>query len=331
MSGFSLGDAFASGFRLVGRRPGVILAWALAFFVLGLLPALLVWALAAPDVIHLFAQAMQASRSGVEPPPPDLSQALALQSKLLGVRAVQFLADVVSRAVLAAAVFRAVLEPERSRFAYLRLGAQELWLMLLTLAFTILFVIAMIVLAVPFGLVGALAYYFLHGSPAGAPAAAFVAALCVLGYVGVLAWILLRLSLAGPMTFAAREFRLFESWSLTRGHAGELFALALLLTAAMVGVSLAVQAVLAAVFLIVFGGLFMHPGQLQAFFAQPWQVWAGALAPWAALAVVVLCVLAAALTAVLVAPWAVVWRQLSAGPAGPGGHAPAAAEAQAPS
>ena len=42
MSGFSLGDASASGFRLVGRRPGVILAWALAFFVLGLLPALLV-------------------------------------------------------------------------------------------------------------------------------------------------------------------------------------------------------------------------------------------------------------------------------------------------
>jgi len=330
MSGFSLGDAFASGFRLIGRRPGAILAWAVVFFVLGLLPTFLVFALAAPDLFQLFQQAMtEAARTAGERSPPDLAKLFELQSKLLGARAVGFLANVVVRGVLMAAVFRAVLEPQNSRFAYLRLGAQELWLMLLSIVLVIFMVIVMVVLAVPFGVVGGLAFYALHGSPAGAPASAFIVMLCVLGYAGVLLWILLRLSLAGPMTFAAREFRLFESWTLTRGHVGELFALALLLVAAMIGIGIVFNGVLGVLFFGAFGGLFMHPGQLQGFFAQPWQVWASALAPWAAVAIVIVCLLAAAFTAILVAPWAVAWRQLSEGAGAPDAGGPAAADGQA--
>ena len=33
----------------------------------------------------------------------------------------------------------------------------------------------------------------------------------------------LRLSLALPMSFAQRRFRLYESWDLTRGQAGKMF------------------------------------------------------------------------------------------------------------
>jgi len=98
MSGFSLGDAFASGFRLIGRRPGAILAWAVVFFVLGLLPTFLVFALAAPDLFQLFQQAMtDAARAAGERSQPDLAQLFELQSKLLGVRAVGFLANIVAR------------------------------------------------------------------------------------------------------------------------------------------------------------------------------------------------------------------------------------------
>ena len=46
--------------------------------------------------------------------------------------------------------------------------------------------------------------------------------------VVVLVWLGLRLSMAAPMTFVDRQFRLFESWSLTRGSAWRLLGVAVL-------------------------------------------------------------------------------------------------------
>ena len=47
--------------------------------------------------------------------------------------------------------------------------------------------------------------------------AAFVAiALAYLVMLGAMAWLGVRLSLAGPMTFAQRRLRLFSAWKLTR-------------------------------------------------------------------------------------------------------------------
>ena len=62
-----------------------------------------------------------------------------------------------------------------------------------------------------------------------------------LGAIFGLVVLALRLSMAGPMTFVAGEFRLFQSWRLTRGHAGSLFLVALLVAVIMIGVGVVVQ------------------------------------------------------------------------------------------
>jgi hypothetical protein len=43
---------------------------------------------------------------------------------------------------------------------------------------------------------------------------------------GLLIWLALRLSMAAPMTFADNQFRLFESWTLTKGQGWRLLGVA---------------------------------------------------------------------------------------------------------
>ena len=79
------------------------------------------------------------------------------------------------------------------------------------------------VLLIPLMIVGFISVALSHG--AGGIPGIIVGALVV---VAVMIWVSLRLSLAGPITFTERQFRLFESWTLTRGRGWRLFGVAVI-------------------------------------------------------------------------------------------------------
>ena len=119
MSDIAIDTAVWSGFRLAGRRPLAFLLWTLVYVVLGLGPAVLIFALIGPDYIGVFQSAISAGGE------PDIERLSALTAQIQAVQGLSLLASLVLYAVLYAAIFRAVLEPENKRFGYLRLGADQ--------------------------------------------------------------------------------------------------------------------------------------------------------------------------------------------------------------
>jgi hypothetical protein len=122
----------------------------------------------------------------------------------------------------------------------------------------------------------------------------------------------LRLSMAAPMTFAAGEFRLFQSWRVTRGHAGQIFLVAVLLLVILIAFGIIVR-VIEEIGFIPLRTFVADPqaGQkMAALFNRPPQellraIWPGLVAFLAFLAVYL------GLTRTIIAvPWAAVYRML---------------------
>ena len=122
----------------------------------------------------------------------------------------------------------------------------------------------------------------------------------------------LRLSMAAPMTFAAGEFRLFQSWRVTRGHAGQIFLVAVLLFVILIAFGILVQVIqeIAFIPLRTFVADPQAGQKMAALFNQPLEavlrtIWPGVVAVFAFLAVYL------GLTRTIVAaPWAAVYRML---------------------
>ncbi|MDX9996890.1 MAG: hypothetical protein WCY15_02555 [Phenylobacterium sp.] len=296
MAELSIGQAAGAGLRLIRREPLAVLGWAGLFLVLTAAMLLMLGGLVAQTA----ALAGQA-----EPDPADL---VGMQLQMMGLQPLFTLGGLAVQTVVMAAVFRAVLQPEERRFAYLRFSAQELWLGLVTL--TISFGLGFAIALAVFPLAGMTAFMgFMLQQAMDAWGFVLVGGLAfVVLFVGVV-WLMLRLSMAYPMSFAERTFRLFESWTLTRGHVAPLFLIFLLamllalaiqllflaigVTAILASLGASWQAALASDPLL----LFRSAGSLIAVFA-------------------VLYSLAAALTAAIVmAPLADAYRQLVAEPA----------------
>ncbi len=311
MATFSIGDALGSGFRLIGRRPLSVLVWGFAYLILGFGPLAATFALGWGDFQPLFQHpetfVPEAGRPTFLSP-----QFIALQSRWMMLQPLMFLGSLVARAVLTGAIFRAVLEPRNRGFAYLRLGMRELWLGLLMLAMTFLMVILVIITAIPVVAVAAGVGYALSQNNQQAWVALDIAVACAL-WLGTFLWICIRFSMAAPMTFADREFRLFESWTFTKGHAWKLFGLGLLVGVVLIAVMMVVEAIaLASVFGsgVAWG---QHHDQLIAYFQRPPAVWAQAAAPWIGVGAVILAFFVASISAIAMAPWAEAYRQLTAG------------------
>lgn len=309
MATFSVSEAAGAGFRLIGRRPLAIAAWGLVYLVVGVAPQFAVMAAVWPDVGTLAreAHANVAAASG----PPDMAKMLQLQSKMMMLQPVTLVSSIAAQTILLAAIFRAVLEPQNSAFAYLRLGRQELWMALVSLALGLLAVLVMAALLIPFIIVGAVMAAGVSQGHAASPAAILLFVLLALGAMTVFAWAFLRLSMALPMTFARRGFILFESWAFTRGQAARLFGLLALL----ILIILAVEILFVVVALILFGlAIFPHLTELKVLIAGPPQSWLGVMAPGLVAVVIVGGLFIAGFFAVIYAPFADAYRQLVAEP-----------------
>jgi hypothetical protein len=320
MATFSMGEAVGAGFGLIAKKPLSVLAWGLAYLILGVAPVVGMFAFIGQDLIGAFHGAGNAGPDswafgpGLGAGPQfDFGRMWRFQSRFLMFQPVLLLTGLAARAVLSGAIFRAVLEPQNRGFAYLRLGKRELWLGLLILAMGILMVLLMVALA---GVTAAVCIAIVAAlKAANVPAVwgGLAAGICIAAATVAFIHVCLRFSLAAPMTFAAGEFRLFESWAITKGQTLKLFGLGLVLMVAVIAVTMVVQALVIALTFGVLGLTSLNHEAVEAFFRNPPQNWVSVAAPWMAGGAVLAAFLTAAFSAIMLAPWAVVYRSLSGG------------------
>jgi hypothetical protein len=246
MDKFTVGDSIMAGFRLIRREPLAFLAWSVVYGVVGLAPQFF--------GMMMGFEAMTTLRSAAASNPEAITQAMAPIQRL---QPISLLASVVSSVLLSGAVYRAVLFPDDRRFLYLRLGGRELWMALTFASLLIIAIVGMIALVIPVGLLAAAA-----GAVSGG-AGALLAIPAFFVVLGVFIWGAARLSLAAPLAFAERSFRIPEAWKQTRGYAGRIFLVML----GLVGVLLLVEILLFALGAGVFS-LFMPLSEMGRLFTQ---------------------------------------------------------------
>ncbi|MFY8210203.1 MAG: hypothetical protein ACOVOE_12915, partial [Caulobacter sp.] len=129
----------------------------------------------------------------------------------------------------------------------------------------------------------------------------------------VLVWLALRLSMAAPMTFVDNQFRLFESWSLTKGQGWRLLGMALLLIVFIIGVEILVTTVMLGTIFAAGGSIAALHGEggFEAFMARPpltilREVW-----PWLAVIGALAMLFSAVVHTIFFAPWAAAHRALT--------------------
>jgi hypothetical protein len=301
MGDFSAGAAIGAGFRLIGRQPLAFLVWAAAYLLVGVLPQIGVFALILPEWSRL---TQEIATSSAAHTPMGAAEMMRAQAGMMQLQPISWITSLVSQTLLLSAVYRAVLFPDDRGFFYLRLSGRELWLSLVMLVLLVMAVLlgfaVMLPTALIVGIVGALSR--------GSPALGLLIIPVILIALGVMIWVLLRLSLATPMSFAGRAFRLYESWDLTRGQAGKMFWVALALGL----IVWVVEMIAGSVVLALIGG-FAGLQHMTAWFQHP-QFDLLRLGPWILGGSVVIALFSAAVFTLFGAAWAEIYRELTAEP-----------------
>src|SRR5579862_7972015 len=306
MGEVDIGDAATAGLRMMGRQPFSVLCWGLIMAIyVGLLFLLFGGAVAAA-VTNLVANA------GSTPSP---EQILGLLFSTLGFFFFLFVGAELLAIVFRGAAIRAELDPAASSFAYMRLGAQEAWLLAASFVFWLVLFGANMLMAIP---VAALGVAQGVGSIAanvqgGAQHAGVFSGLGLLQVLlrlviyAVSVWLWLRLCLGVVMSFQDRQFRLFEAWAVSRGHVLRMFLTMLLVVLMMFGVGIVMTIIALVTMAVTLGGVFQDP---KAFFSQPPSAWLSAVTPLIVVTLVWIVVGVGVGNALTWGALARLWRQL---------------------
>ena len=299
MTTFSFGGAVGAGFGVIARNPLAFLAWCAVYLVVALGPL----ALMAATIWPQFGALAALAEAEVDPDSPAATQQMmSLMGQINALSLLQWATSLASSALIVGAVFRAVLEPQNRRWFFLRLSRQEFWLAL-----------CLVVVAVVAGLLAALSMFpimitslvLVAAGPTQTltPGVGLGLGAMVLIALGAMLWLFVRFSLGLPMSFAGSYFRLFESWTLTRGHAAKMV---------LVGVAVSLLATLVQIAVFV-GFIFAAVAILQptAEFDVTTLTFAQ-VAPILALAAVLMALVSVFGTVLYSAPLAQIYRQLAA-------------------
>jgi hypothetical protein len=309
MRTFSPSDVAFEGFRLIGRRPGAVAVWALLNLVLGAVLVGLIWAVLGPDLPTLFSQ-IAAARTAAGGGAMDPSWAAPFALKM---RAIQWIVQpfvLLFGVVLTCAVYRAMVQPSANGFGYLRFGGDEIRLIALGIVYFIMAFVAVLVLVLLGGFLGALLYFLLAKGGQGGGWIALVAVAAGVALVCTSIWVAVRLSLAWPISFAEKRIAIFDSWRLTRGNFWSLLGTYLLSWIFALIFSMGAMLVLGVVVLIgamSFGGV-LH-GE-----APDWTKAGPAIAVIGGIGLVANSVLSAMTQVVITAPGMAIYGALSGAP-----------------
>lgn len=291
---FSIGEALASGFRLTRRRPLRVWAWG----IVSVAPSLLIGAL----MLRLFGSIALMDMASSEPSAAFFGQVIQFQ-------ALSGLANILQMLIwvaVTAAIFRAVLFPERSvRFAGLRVGMDEVRVAVVGLAMIVAFYAAAIVIGLIAFAIGAGLWFV-------SEVAAVALGLLTAVAAGVVVWgVVLRACLIMPSSIALDDFAFVQGWKLSKGQVLRLLGLSLAIIAVVLAIELALLALIAVVLFLLAG---INVFSLAAMLDQgaPPEVDWGVLIPWALAAFVPLSWLQGFLTTVMMAPYAEACRSLLA-------------------
>ncbi len=210
---FSASEAAFEGFRVVRRHPLAIVFWGLAYVAF----FAVFFALFGGSLASLLATTE--SLETAQPGPAELE---ALGQTYFGFMALAMPLTLVLGAVLNTAVARSVLSPSDKRLGYMRLGADELRVLAVTIVLGIVMFAAAILLATLVGVLAGVASSVNQG------VAVLVAVVAGLAAVAAIAWLAVRLSLAVPQTLHEKKITPFASFALTKGHFWPLLGMAVI-------------------------------------------------------------------------------------------------------
>lgn len=291
--GFSATEAAFEGFRVVRRRPMALVFWSL-FYILVTVAA---FAVMGPSLISFVSATEQLEQSGTTPTLEDFAPLFQMMGVIF---AVLLPLSLIASAMIYAAVARAVLRPAESAFGYLRLGMDEVRVLVVSL---VLFVVFTLVAVVLFGIVGAVAGF---ATAAEAPALGIVVVLLALAVLALIIWLAVRLSLAIPITMAERRIAIFDSFAFTKGRFWSLLGMALLAFVMCIVVGILGSLVAMPIQLATGGGLAALSGleeeSLQVILQAAWP----AIAAW----IVINAVMYALQVAVIYAPFSAAYRDI---------------------
>lgn len=204
MTAFPVVDVALEGVRLTRERPLTVLAWGGVLAVAqGATAALLVATGAGEGMAAL-------ARLGTGPGVDPVAAAALLPAAIPGLL-LSIATGLMAQTAVYAALLRAVLKPADKRFAFLRVGLDELRLLGVLAALTVLGV------GLLFALVTGLLMLVLPLASMGGYAVAAAAPLVMALAVAALSYPAMRLSLAPAASVAEGRARLFGVWPLTTG------------------------------------------------------------------------------------------------------------------
>lgn len=297
---FSASDAAFEGFRLTREKPAAVAAWAGVQLLAGVAVALLTVFLIGPE--------MKALLEFNQNPPSDPAQIQAILPAMFKVLGVGAPIRMIAWAVLVCAVYRAVLRPQERAFGYLRLGADEARQVLLGVVVALILLAAVVAATIGLILVAAGLAFIAGGNGGSASAMAMLVTLVSMAaIIAVYVWLLVRLSLTGPMTLMRGKLSIGEGWALTRGHFWKLLGAYFIAFVLAVVVAMLGWAIILAVSLAVGGG-FGVLGQLQ---NPDFSSLETAFSPSMIAMMVCSSVLSALQMAIMIAPTAVAYRAIS--------------------
>ena len=287
---YQLTDAAYEGFRIVRERPRTIGVMALIQLVVSILVGICLSSLS-PEARAAMGDPMIGQDNPI--------RAVAMLGEILRVELAVMALLILQLSVVNCALYRMILRPDDRGLFYFRLGGDELKMLLSILAVVAVMFGASIASATVFGIAGA----FL-GAVGLSPIA--LSGVSLAGMFMVLAWLAVRLSLAGPMTFTDRRVRVFEAWAFTRGSFWKLFRTYLVSTALAAAVWALAYVIFTGVTVVIHGGT----GALKQLGGADLPT----AAPWASpisIAYLLMNVLVNPLVyPVIIAPPAVIWRRL---------------------
>jgi hypothetical protein len=194
----SVSGMIEGAFRLIRERPAAVAVWGLLY-----MAAAIAIMLAIVPVLRV-----QAGGLGAD---SELGAAAAMRG--IGWVFLLELLFLVLFVVLMTAAQRAVLRPEEDGFFYVRLGMDELRIFGLTLLFVFGFYFGFLITMLFAMLIAGVATIALGPVIGGA--------LGVIGFIAVFClalWLVVRLSLAFPLTLLRRSLILGEAWRRSKGH-----------------------------------------------------------------------------------------------------------------